>query len=190
MKTNLLTRIGVCTIVVYTSLQIFAKPPIELGSVSWQRDLSSALNKSSESGKPVFLLFQEVPGCATCSIYGREILSHPLLVEAIEDLFEPVFVYNNRSGSDKKIRNQYQEPSWNFPVVRYLKSDGTDLIPRRDRIWKIDTTLSRMVEALKFQGKKSRIICVYLPANTPLINSKKLHLPCTAIGRERQDWDR
>lgn len=38
------------------------KQPIELGTVKWSRDLSATLASSKESGKPVFLLFQEVPG--------------------------------------------------------------------------------------------------------------------------------
>ena len=36
--------------------------PIEVGSVNWGRDFDAALSMSAESGKPVFVLFQEVPG--------------------------------------------------------------------------------------------------------------------------------
>ena len=41
--------------------QVFGGTP-ELGTVTWGKDLDAALAKSGESGKPVFLLFQEVPG--------------------------------------------------------------------------------------------------------------------------------
>ncbi len=34
----------------------------ELGQVKWQTDHDKALALSAETGKPVFLLFQEVPG--------------------------------------------------------------------------------------------------------------------------------
>ncbi|MEO0414525.1 MAG: hypothetical protein AAF226_06190 [Verrucomicrobiota bacterium] len=34
----------------------------EVGIVDWGRDVDAALEQSVESGKPVFLLFQEVPG--------------------------------------------------------------------------------------------------------------------------------
>lgn len=34
----------------------------ELGTVSWSRDLHATLEASEKSGKPVLLLFQEVPG--------------------------------------------------------------------------------------------------------------------------------
>ena len=36
--------------------------PVEVGKVHWGRDFDAALNMSAESGKPVFVLFQEVPG--------------------------------------------------------------------------------------------------------------------------------
>jgi hypothetical protein len=36
--------------------------PVELGTVEWQRDYEKAAAESKKSGKPVFLLFQEVPG--------------------------------------------------------------------------------------------------------------------------------
>lgn len=37
-------------------------PPIELGTVNWTRDYETGLAAVKKSGKPMFLLFQEVPG--------------------------------------------------------------------------------------------------------------------------------
>lgn len=34
----------------------------ELGQVNWGRDLDAAKAKSAQSGKPILVLFQEVPG--------------------------------------------------------------------------------------------------------------------------------
>ena len=34
----------------------------ELGQVNWGRDLDAAKAKSAKSGKPILVLFQEVPG--------------------------------------------------------------------------------------------------------------------------------
>jgi len=42
--------------------QAGSKQAIELGTVKWSRDLPATLEASKKSGKPVFLLFQEVPG--------------------------------------------------------------------------------------------------------------------------------
>jgi len=36
--------------------------PVEVGEVDWGRDYEAALAKAKESGKPVLILFQEVPG--------------------------------------------------------------------------------------------------------------------------------
>lgn len=61
-----------------------AAQPVELGKVDWSRDHQEALRASEKSGIPVLILFQEVPGCGTCTGYGKDVLSHPLVVEAIE----------------------------------------------------------------------------------------------------------
>lgn len=37
-------------------------PHVELGTVNWQRDYPAALELAKKSDKPIFLLFQEVPG--------------------------------------------------------------------------------------------------------------------------------
>ena len=36
--------------------------PVEVGNVHWGRDFDAALKMSAASGKPVLVLFQEVPG--------------------------------------------------------------------------------------------------------------------------------
>ncbi len=123
--------------------------PIELGKVEWQRNFDGALQKSRDSGKPVLLLFQEVPGCSGCKAFGAEVLSNPLIVEAIEDEFIPVVVYNNRKGvSDEKLLKRYNEPAWNYQVIRFLDASGTDVIPRKDRVWDIGGVTTRMIQAL------------------------------------------
>lgn len=103
---------------------------IELGKVSWYRDYDTAISLSKKEDKPVLILFQEVPGCATCRNYGTKVLSNPLLVEAIEDQFIPLVIHNNKGGKDRQILNQFKEPSWNNPVVRIVDANGIDLAPR------------------------------------------------------------
>ncbi|MCC1483151.1 VPGUxxT family thioredoxin-like (seleno)protein, type 2 [Winogradskyella immobilis] len=102
----------------------------ELGEVSWYRDYDTALELAEQQGKEVLILFQEVPGCATCRNYGHNVLSHPLMVEAIEDLFIPLAIYNNKGGKDKQILQKYKEPSWNNPVVRIVNKDGDNTVNR------------------------------------------------------------
>ena len=38
----------------------------------------------------LLVVFQEIPGCSTCVNYGRDVLSHPLLVEAITAAVGPL----------------------------------------------------------------------------------------------------
>lgn len=85
--------------------------------------------------------------------FGSGPLSHPLLVEAIEDQFVPVLVYNNREagdeGGDAELLARFSEPSWNNPVVRFLDASGADLIPRKDGVWTADGLAARMIAALE-----------------------------------------
>jgi len=124
-------------------------PPVEVGDVRWGRDFDAALQKSASEGKPVLVLFQEIPGCSGVRKFGREVLTNPLLVQAIEDEFIPMLVYNNRStGMDRELMERYQEPSWNFQVIRFLDAEGRDVIPRKDRVWTTSAVAERMIMAL------------------------------------------
>lgn len=132
--------------------RLWPKPknnPVEVGHVHWGRDLESALKQSGKSGKPVFLLFQEVPGCDGCADFGQTVLTHPLMIEAIEDEFVPLLVYNNVPGKDEEIRKRFEEPAWNYQVVRFLDSSAKDIIPRKDKVWTIGALSRRMVDTLR-----------------------------------------
>lgn len=124
-------------------------PEPELGSVRWQRDFARGLVDAAAAQKPVFLLFQEIPGCATCTGFGKDVLGQPLLVAAIEQCFVPVVVRNNVDGAEGAVRERFEEPAWNNPVVRFVDANGKDLLPRRDGIWDTHGITSRMVAALQ-----------------------------------------
>ncbi|GAA0443796.1 MULTISPECIES: VPGUxxT family thioredoxin-like (seleno)protein, type 2 [Sphingomonas] len=102
----------------------------ELGEVAWLRDFERGLVAASDQGKPILLLFQEVPGCSTCINFGQDVLTHPLMVELIADHFIPVAIFNNHPGKDAEILRRFGEPSWNNPVVRFLGPDGAELVPK------------------------------------------------------------
>ena len=92
----------------------------ELGHVKWMRSYDDALALAQKEDKHVFILFQEVPGCATCRNYGQNLLTHPHIVEAIETYFVPLTIFNNKGGEDAKILSKFGEPSWNNPVARII----------------------------------------------------------------------
>ena len=123
--------------------------PVEVGTVRWQRDYEAALAAAKTSAKPVFLLFQEVPGCAGCKQFGRDVLSDPTVVKSIEENFIPLLIHNNQPGKDAVVLEKFGEPAWNYQVVRFLDENGRDLIPRKDRVWHTPELKQRMALALE-----------------------------------------
>jgi hypothetical protein len=104
--------------------------PEELGKVHWLRDLDLGKAEAQKTGRPILLLFQEVPGCANCTRYGNTTLSDPLIVEAIETYFVPVCIFNNKGGKDAEALRIFGEPAWNNPVVRIVRNDYQDVVLR------------------------------------------------------------
>lgn len=86
-----------------------------------------------------------------------------MLVESIETDFIPLLVRNNKPGREAELLEKYHEPSWNFPVVRFLNGEGSDLLPRRDKLFKVPQLLPRMTEALALSKKTSQILPLVQP---------------------------
>ena len=128
--------------------------PKELGKVNWERDLDNGLQQAAREGKPVLLLFQEVPGCMTCQRYGNQVLSHPLIVEAIEAYFVPVAIYNNKKGKDAEVLASFDEPAWNNPVVRIVNPLRADVVPRLSGDYSPLGLVNRMVDAISLQRQE------------------------------------
>lgn len=108
---------------------------------------------SKKSGKPVSLLFQEVPGCAGCKQFGKDVLSDDKVVKAIEENFTPLLIHNNKGGKDADVLKKFGEPAWNYQVVRFLDADGKDLIPRKDRVLESKQLFQRRNQALVKAGR-------------------------------------
>lgn len=81
-------------------------------------------------------------------------LAQPLIVEAIEENFVPVAIYNNSGGKDKEVLNQFREPAWNYQVMRFLDPQLKDIIPRKDKVWSRHATAVRLATAIKTSGQK------------------------------------
>ena len=76
-------------------------------------------------------------------------MTNPLLVEAIEEQFVPVLVYNNQKGDDAKLLKHFDEPAWNNPVIRYLNASEKDHVPRKELVLSAPETASRMADSLR-----------------------------------------
>lgn len=131
-----------------------AAQPKELGKVKWLRDIKKATTQSANLNKPIFLLFQEVPGCSTCRNYGQNILSHPLIVEAIETHFVPLAIYNNKGGKDKEVLDYFKEPSWNNPVVRIVDHKKKNLINRISGDYSLLGITNAIIKVLEKEKKE------------------------------------
>lgn len=121
----------------------------ETGTAKYLRNHDEALAQAKQTNKPVFAFFQEVPGWAGCKVFGREVMTNPIIVDAVENSFVPLLTINNKKGKDAEILKKYNEPAWNYQVVRFLNADGKDLIPRRDNINTQHALSTRMISALE-----------------------------------------
>lgn len=122
---------------------------IELGKVSWHRNYDEALLLSKNTNKPLLLFFQEIPGCSTCVNFGRNVLTHPLMIEVIENEFIPLAIYNNKGGKDAEILRKYNEPSWNNPVAHFIDSNGNDIISKLANNYEPLSMYNKIVEVLQ-----------------------------------------
>jgi len=144
---------------------------VELGDVQWERDFEKGLSKAAKTNKPVFLLFQEVPGCSTCRSYGQDVLSHPQIVEAIETLFIPVAIFNNKKGKDAEVLKYYSEPSWNNPVVRIVDSKKKNIVQRVAGNYSKLGVVHAMTNALR---EKELVIPTYLKLLQQSLEAKSI----------------
>lgn len=157
--------------------------PIEVGTIEWGRSLDAALAESQRSAKPVFALFQEVPGCAGCKQFGADVLSHPLIVDAVHEAFVPLLIHNNSPGADADVLAHYGEPAWNFQVVRFLDGDGVDVIERRDRVWETGPLAARMLHALRAASVHTPLFLELLEQeSSPRLQTLEIAQECFWVG--------
>ena len=124
--------------------------PIELGNVHFYRDIEEAYRISENTGKPIFMLFQEIPGCLTCTSFGRNVLQNENILQCIETQFVPLAINNRCTPKhDKQVCQQFQEPALNNPVLRFIDQHGKELIPRKAGVYSAREIHHRMVRALQ-----------------------------------------
>ncbi len=122
---------------------------VELGEVDWHRDFEAARAAAREQDKPMFVLFTEVPGCATVRGFGRIVLSDAFIVNVIESHFVPVAIFNNVEGEDREVLESFDEPTWNNPVARIIEPDRTALADRFAGPYSTTALLETIGEALE-----------------------------------------
>lgn len=186
-----LTAVSFCLSVVTSYGQERTSPDTqskELGKVSWYRDFDLATRLAKDQNKSVLILFQEVPGCSTCLGYGYSVLSNPLMVEAIENEFIPLAIFNNKGGKDKEILDRYNEPTWNNPVVRIVNEKGENIVSRVADDYSATGLFSAMEGALKTQGKSTpeymKLLGEELTAQVNTVKEKYYKMYCFWSGEK------
>lgn len=70
-------------------------------------------------------------------------------MDAAETLFVPACVYNNtKDDDDARVREAFEEPAWNNPVVRIVDADRKDVVQRLANDWTLGALANAMVAAL------------------------------------------
>lgn len=128
--------------------------PRELGKVAFGRNYEVARQLAAKTGKPLLVLFDEVPGCANCTSFGDAVLSDELIVAAADNAFVPVAIYNNHGGDDRVVLERFEEPAWNNPVVRIVSATGDELAPRLADTYAKEALARQMVTALEKSGRE------------------------------------
>ena len=161
------------------------KQSIEIGTVNWERNYPTAIQLAKKEDKPVFLLFQEVPGCAGCQQFGRDVLSNSLIKKSIETSFIPLMIRNNAgSGHDQEILEKFKEPAWNYQVVRFINDEGEDLIARKDKVWATKPLSERMIQVLQKEQKPipPALALAYQDSDTINHRSAAFAMACFWVG--------
>lgn len=149
----------------------------ELGLVHWLRSYDEAIQKGKQTGKPIFILFQEVPGCSTCKNYGNNLLTHPHIVEALESHFVPLAIFNNKGGSDAAILRKFGEPSWNNPVARIIDPNSEkDIVKRLNGRYDMESLISTISNGLLESNQLIPDYLTYLQEEYQSSDPRETHL--------------
>jgi len=126
--------------------------PVELGDIEWLPASQFRLSKiqSQKTGRPILVLFAEVPGEMETKDFGQEVLQDPKVVQYVQDRFIPVHINTGSEsmvGADASIAKQMKERSNFKPVLRVLTSEGDDVINRIADITTPEEVLGKLQEA-------------------------------------------
>ncbi|PCJ54846.1 MAG: hypothetical protein COA70_03920 [Planctomycetota bacterium] len=64
-------------------------------------------------------------------------------------MFIPIAIYNNTKGdADAAVLARYDEPAWNYQVLRVVNANGANLIPRVAKDWTTAAFAGAMMDGL------------------------------------------
>lgn len=123
-----------------------------LGRIHYEPSYSRAREVAQTTNRPLFIIVSENTETRACQEFGRDVLSHPLIVEAAESLFVRVVV--DSPASIKRSLRKGNRKGCNSPEVRVVDArSGKDIVPLvADVRLTVGAVASAMVYALKKIG--------------------------------------
>lgn len=98
----------------------------ELGAIQYQHnEIVNAKDHAKECGLPIFCVEAEAPGDIDA---GKEVLTHPLVVEAAETLFVTVAPIVDSKNNRNRYRPSKERKAW-YTTISFLDKDGNELVP-------------------------------------------------------------
>ena len=79
-------------------------------------------------------------------------MSDPQIVDAIENNFVPVCIYNNTGGKDGRVVAEFKEPTWNYPVTRIINQQKKDLVARNKNWRNRSGVIQQIAAGIKARG--------------------------------------
>ena len=103
----------------------------EAGAVHWTTSFAQAEVEARASGKLIFVQFTEIPGSQTCQDYGRDVLSHPIIADLLEEAFVPCLVNTHGGGEAAEILGIFGIAALSGgPAVHFVDADRREVAPR------------------------------------------------------------
>lgn len=82
-------------------------------------------------------------------VYAAQVLRDPLLVLVAERCFVPVFIRNSRANQhESAVLQSFGEATWNYPVLRFLKHDRSELATRLHDAWRASDPVAVVAQSM------------------------------------------
>lgn len=137
------------------------KPPIIKNKLDWLKSYAAAIDKSKESGKPVFAFFTGSDWCKYCSLLDNQVLSNPVFANwAKENVVLLELDYPRNEPQDAELKKQNEELLGRyrvsgFPTVLFLTADGVpflkagyEAMDANEWVGTVDSRLKKALEKL------------------------------------------
>ena len=103
-------------------------------------------------------------------------------MDAAENLFVPVAVYNTVGGADAKTVKEFKERAWDYSSVRIVDTDKKNLTKRLYRNYTVGAIANQMIKALEAAKVEIPTYLKLLDDECTARKSKKLEKATFAMG--------